>query len=382
MNIDMKKILQIVIKDKPIDLLQSDYKKMLSLFSFHHLENWLYYAAKKGVFSLTKEEWINLEKIHATAIYKALIQEEELKSISILFSENGIPFLPLKGSILRKWYPSSDLRSMADLDILIPKSDFKKVKSILPSLGYTLKHEGGNHDVYHKLPFMNIEIHQNMMDESYTLSSYYQDIWLKVKVKNQGSTELELTDEDFYLFVIAHGAKHFNNGGTGVRFLLDIYFILKQYPNLNRAYLTQELQKMGLIAFEEQMRKLANGWIDDTPLNEEDKTISDYIVRSGAYGTVQHAITSQLSIHDEILRFSQKKWAYLWKKAFPPYSVMKRAFPGLRFVPFLLPFFYGFRIVRAIFKGSVFLHTKNMKNIKKEDIENQQKIKEKVGRSV
>jgi len=205
---------------------------------------------------------------------------------------------------------------------------------------------------------------------------------LKVKVKNQGSTELELTDEDFYLFVIAHGAKHFNNGGTGVRFLLDIYFILKQYPNLNRAYLTQELQKMGLIAFEEQMRKLANGWIDDTPLNEEDKTISDYIVRSGAYGTVQHAITSQLSIHDEILRFSQKKWAYLWKKAFPPYSVMKRAFPGLRFVPFLLPFFYGFRIVRAIFKGSVFLHTKNMKNIKKEDIENQQKIKEKVGRSV
>ncbi len=377
---EIKNILQFVIKDKLFDSTCFEWKSILDVFTFHHLENWLYYAAKKGAFTLTEQEWAHLEKVHATAIYKTLFQEEELKCISALFSENKIPFLPLKGSVLRKWYPSNDLRSMADLDILIPQNDFKKVKKILPSLGYTLKHEGGNHDVYHKLPFMNIEIHRNMIDESYALSSYYQNIWAIAKAKNQGSTELELTEEDFYLFVIAHGAKHFNNGGTGIRFLLDIYFTLNKNPHLNQIYLKQELQRMGLTAFEEQMRKLAFGWLEDAPLNEEDKIINAYIIKSGAYGTMQHAITSQLAIHEEMMKLGQKKWIYLWKKAFPSYSFMKRAFPSLRYVPFLLPVFYCFRIVRSLWRGNAFLHTKNIKNIKKEAIENQKRIKEKVGK--
>jgi hypothetical protein len=344
------------------------------------LDNWLYYAAKKGAFALTEMEWANLEKIHATAVYKTLFQEEELKCISSLFSKNGIKFLPLKGSILRQWYPSNDLRSMADLDILIPKNDFKQVKKFLPSLGYTLKHEGGNHDVYMKKPFMNIEIHRNMIDESYALSVYYHDIWSKTKLKNQDSTELKLTDEDFYLFVIAHGAKHFNNGGTGIRFLLDVYFILKHHPNLNQSYLMQELHKMGLIAFEQQMRKLAFGWIEDVPLDEDDEVIGDYMVKSGVYGTVQHSIISQLSFQKEMNQLKQKKWIYLWKKAFPSYSFMKRAFPSLRYVPFLLPVFYCFRIIRSILRGNASAQVKNMKDIKKEDVEHQKIIKEKVGK--
>ncbi len=43
--------------------------------------------------------------------------------------------VPLKGSIIKNMYPSIDMRTMSDMDILIKREDAKKVHDILIEMG-------------------------------------------------------------------------------------------------------------------------------------------------------------------------------------------------------------------------------------------------------
>jgi hypothetical protein len=357
-----------------------EFKEVLPLFKFHSLENILYYASELGLINLSNEEKLKLTKIHQTAIYKTAFQEAELLQISEAFTNAKIPFLPLKGSIIKHLYPKIDMRSMADLDILVEKKNLRKVTPLLINLGYELISKGGNHDVYHKQPFMNIEIHRHMIDESYQLANYYEDIWKKVIPKDIKTTQLVLSSEDFYLFLIAHSAKHYGTGGTGIRSVLDIYIFLKHFPALNNDYLKRELVKMGLVNFERHFRTLAHGWFEDIPLSEEELELEDYLIKSGVYGTTSHAVISRLSLEDETKSLRYRKWKFIWLRAFPSFRTMKRIFPSLRYLPFMVPLYYLIRIMKAIYKGSAKKQIFELKQVKEEDIKTQHSIKEKTGR--
>ncbi len=49
--------------------------------------------------------------------------------------------------------------------------------------GYTVKYQGGNHDVYHRQPYMNIEMHHRLISEDSPYSGYLD------KNLGQGQTE-------------------------------------------------------------------------------------------------------------------------------------------------------------------------------------------------
>jgi hypothetical protein len=261
----MIKILNQVINNKKTLDESFSYKELYPFFKFHSLEPFLKNAYDLGLLECSEEDIKEIEKLSQMAIIKAAVQEEELKIIKKNFIDNNIAFLPIKGPLVRSCYPIAYMRTMADLDILVKKDKLKAVKKIMKSLGYTPMHEGGNHDVYHKLPFMNVEIHRNMISEIYDLSKYYHNIWYKVK-KIDNTSEYYLSDEDHYIFIVAHSAKHYGAGGTGVRSVLDLYFYNKKYSNMNREYIDVELEKLNLIRFECHMRKLASGWFDNEVL--------------------------------------------------------------------------------------------------------------------
>jgi len=360
-------------KETPIVL-----QDVFSLFKFHSLEPFLYYANKNKLLICTKEEELKLEKLYQTAVFKTATQEEELKLIKQTLSNHDVAFLPIKGPWVRKFYPSPELRTMADLDILIPKKQLKEVKKMMNSIGYTNTHEGGNHDVYHKKPFMNVEMHRNMIDESYVLSKYYHNIWDKV-IKLEETSECSLTNEDHYLFIIAHSAKHFGVGGTGVRSVLDVYFCLQHLNDLNQDYLSQELSKLNLTEYEKRLKHLALGWFDGKPLSEEDCLMGDYLLKSGVYGTTSHAVASELLSTDSVKSLTYKKWKYLWIRAFPSFQFMKRRYPSLRVLFLLLPFYYLYRLFSGLITGKVTAQTKKIKQVNQENLDSNKIIKEQTG---
>ena len=125
------------------------------------------------------------------------------------------------------------------------------------SRGYTAVSVGKDHeDAYHKPPVYNYELHTRLFDpETVYAYDYYRNI--TERCKRQGYL-YTMTDEDFYLYFLAHAYKHYSSGGIGLRYLVDCWVFLRaKGAALNRDYINRELDRLGLTAFEQESRSLS-----------------------------------------------------------------------------------------------------------------------------
>ena len=65
------------------------------------------------------------------ALYRSEVIEHERSSLCDLLEEAKIPHIPLKGAVIRDYYPETWMRTSADADILIPKNRLEDAISIL-----------------------------------------------------------------------------------------------------------------------------------------------------------------------------------------------------------------------------------------------------------
>ena len=77
------------------------------------------------------------------SVYKLFIKQQqlavsryerinyELKSLTEIFEKEKIPFMPLKGSVLRKFYPEPWMRTSCDIDILINEENLERATDAL-----------------------------------------------------------------------------------------------------------------------------------------------------------------------------------------------------------------------------------------------------------
>mgnify|MGYP000152239857 CR=1 FL=1 len=74
------------------------------------------------------------------ALYRYMNQDYALQEIGEVFTEKQIPFLPLKGSVLREEYPEPWLRTSGDIDILVHEQDVKRASQVLmETCGFPVK---------------------------------------------------------------------------------------------------------------------------------------------------------------------------------------------------------------------------------------------------
>ena len=71
------------------------------------------------------------EKQILTAIYRYENINSELETLKTAFEEEKIPFIPLKGSVIRQYYPEPWLRTSCDIDILVKEADADKASKAL-----------------------------------------------------------------------------------------------------------------------------------------------------------------------------------------------------------------------------------------------------------
>ena len=92
----------------------------------------------------------NAPKYQRTA-FKALYRYEgqafEFSRVCELLAKAEIPFIALKGSVLRKYYPHPWMRTSCDIDILVRKEDHTRAKEVIvKELSYE-ERETSMHDV-------------------------------------------------------------------------------------------------------------------------------------------------------------------------------------------------------------------------------------------
>lgn len=140
--------------------------------------------------------------------------------------------MPLKGAIIKEYYPVFGIRQMSDNDILFDEIRANDVWEIMVSLGYSaVKYNEGHRDDYQKPPFNHFEMHRVLFTESNNdiFSNYYKCVKNRLVKDEDNNYGYHFTNEDFYIYMIAHEYKHYSWGGTGIRSLLDTYVFLQKF---------------------------------------------------------------------------------------------------------------------------------------------------------
>lgn len=281
------------------------------------------------------------------SVRKNIILDAERRNILKRLEQEHIWYMPLKGAILKDWYPKLGMRQMSDNDILCDNNFRSKIRDIMKELGFSCEHYmEGNDDAYHKPPVSNFEMHNElfMLTHAGNLNEYYSNVKERL-IKDDGNDYgWHFSMEDFYIYMIAHEYKHFTEGGTGVRSLLDIYIFQRREGNsIDRRYIDAELAKLGITEFERNSSELAMKLFSMRPLTHEDKKLLDFFVMSGTYGNFENHVASHIERNG-----NNSKLKYIWYRIFPPVEYYRDWYNFAYRHKILLPAAWVFRILRGL----------------------------------
>lgn len=312
------------------------------------------------------------EQSIAKAVRKEILFDAERAKIFAFMEQNGIWYLPLKGIILKEYYPAIGTRQMSDHDILFDETYADMVRDYMVSLGYRVESFGqGNHDVYEKEPVYNFEMHRRLYGAAHdnNWERYYRDIKSRLISDAGSSYGYHMRAEDFYIYIICHGYKHYQGSGTGVRTLLDYYvYLSRMQQELDFTYIERECAVLGLAEYEKRNRQLCRKIFGNHTyeviatdrmgndieknmralLSIEEWEMLQYYLTSGVYGTFDRMVENGMKKHtNKDGRVS--KIRYIWRRMFPGKEVYQY-YPFFDKHKILLPVLWIYRLFRAVFQ--------------------------------
>lgn len=283
----------------------------------------------------------SFEQAVAQAQRKNALLDADRAKVLAGMEKAGIWYMPLKGSVLKDMYPRYGMRQMSDNDILIDPERRADVRTIMEGIGFkTEKYEAAEHDVYHKKPVSNFEMHVYLVNgrSNAQLETYYLNVKDRL-IKDEGNNYgYHFRDEDFYLYMIVHEYKHYIQGGTGLRSLMDTYvYLLQKQETLDWDYIRQEAEKMGIAEYESVNRTLAMHLFAGEVLSESEDKMLQYVFSSGTYGTEKNAAINQVR--------EKGRFGYFLARLTLPKKEMYWNYPILKKAPFLYPVMWGWRLI-------------------------------------
>ena len=325
-----------------------DYSKVYNFGVKHQILPLLYYGGAGDQKFMASD--IGNKMLYAVVSLIA-ISENQLYEIDKLckeFDKNGIEYLKLKGSILKRLYPKVEMRLMSDADILIKEDKRSEAEKVMSELEYTFVQDS-DHEIIWKNHAIQIELHKRIIATyQKDFYEYFGDGWKLAHKKSEDSFEYVMSLEDEFIYLFTHLAKHYREAGIGIKHMTDIYLFLSHYPELNLDYVYNELEKLKLLEFYKNVKRTLDVWFNDTEWDEISEFITAKIFESGVYGTKLAYIKAEavrLSKGRSVKRARSKKKLAL---AFPPYKKMCNIFPALKKAPILLPFLWIWRLIKAV----------------------------------
>jgi hypothetical protein len=144
----------------------------------------------------------------------------ELLQVLALLNNEGIPVIVLKGAFLAETvYGNIALRTIGDIDLLVPKNDLAKAQRMLLDAGY-LRPESSVH----------IDLHWNIDLSIAKLNIHVEQLWERSRpVTLAGSQVWQLSPEDLLLHLCTHIVFHHMFQCNGLRALCDMKATIQYY---------------------------------------------------------------------------------------------------------------------------------------------------------
>ena len=270
----------------------------------------------------------------STMNYMSMSQDQmaEIDKVCNALDKAGVSYMKLKGSLIKNFYEYSEMRTMSDADILIRIDEYEKLKDACEAIGYYQTDESDHEYIWESdEKKLTIEFHKWLIP-SYN-KDYFEyfgvgwDFAKKVEGKN---SEYQMSDEDFFVYIFAHFAKHYRDSGVGIKYLTDFYLFLKQKPGLDMGYVRNAFEKLQMDKFWDNIDKLLRVWFDGEESNEVIDYMTVKMFGSYTYGNVEHNFKSDVlkrsKLGESNKKITVKKLVQL---VFLPYKNMKMLYPVL-----------------------------------------------------
>jgi hypothetical protein len=287
-----------------------------------------------------------LKQSSMEAIYRYIQLNYELRQICRVLEEASIPFIPLKGSVLREYYPEPWMRTSCDIDILVHESILEHATNLLAeNLNYQVGEKWG-HDISLFSPSgVHLELHYAVIEDTQVVGSQVvlDHFWDSAVPCDGYQFHHRVSEEMFYFFHIAHMAKHVCSGGCGIRPFLDLW-ILNHRVEYSKEKREALLSQGGLLAFAGAAEKIAEHWFSGQSCDDAlAKMFEGYVLDGGVYGTLENSISMR--------RANAGRLKYILSRIFVDGTFLALMFPILKKHPWLTPFCQIARWFKLLFDG-------------------------------
>ena len=258
----------------------------------------------------------------------------ELVKICDTLEEAEMPFILLKGAVMRKYYPEPWMRTSCDIDILVKEETIEKAKNILvEKLGYLFEGKGDHDYQLRSTSNVHLELHFKLIGEhsvSQKADEVLESVWDYIVVEDGYKYCYKFNDAMFHYYHLVHLAKHIKVGGCGIKPFLDLFVLGGHivYDDKTKVLLEKGgLEKTDIVA-----RKLARVYFDGEAYDEISKALSEYVLNGGVYGNTENRVAMSRGNTGGVIK-------YALSRIFSPYNVLKYRYPELEnkkwlFVPY------------------------------------------------
>ncbi len=282
------------------------------------------------------------------AVYRYARLNRAYQSICKVLEEAKIPFMPLKGSVLRDYYPEPWMRTSCDIDILLHQENVQPAIAVLTQvLQYRFEKQWFYEYSLFSPEGVHLELHSNTIEkvESGSCEEVLRQAWELSNAEEGCTYKHIMTGEMFYFYHIQHMSKHFTHGGCGIRPFLDIW-VMNHRMQISPQKRQALLEKGELIKFSTAAEALAEAWFAGAKADGLSQQMGQLVITGGMYGN---------KANQAVIGGAQKgsRVKYVLSRIFMPYDQLQYVYPVLQKNKWLYPFCQILRWLQMLFGGGV-----------------------------
>lgn len=352
-------------KEKDYNLIE--WHKIFELSKCHRISALAY----DGLTNLKNIQKVSVDKEHVSDWEKNIdhqkiidfVQKVAFDEIVYALKQQQILYYPFKGFSLKELYSKTYHREMTDLDFFIHQEDFSETIRMLEANGYEkLKYSNIQVTTLQKAPFINVEIQSSFFNDhqSTKFSSYFKEL---IPTQDNKDFRLHWETTTLYIYLFCHLYKHMQNGGIGIRFLLDLWLFEQQETgNIDWSKVENDLIFLGIDDEYHQIKGVMVDWFEKNRESDQEE-LATFIFSSGIFGMMDFFIHNKLTLEKNV-------YVYIFKRIFPSVSFLKILYPDMKTHPLFLPYYWIKRALYAVNNNweSILYEFRVLKNRKKKEM--------------
>lgn len=195
------------------------------------LEEAIHQTVFPQVYAAAKEDLpADLRAAHGKRFFQSISKNLNVilahGEIHRLLTENGVPYVILKGCASAEFYEEPTLRTMGDVDLYIRKEDLERVRQLLLADGYVQEVEDHPNHWAFRRDRIDAEVHWAVTGvptaDNEIILDYLKGLMETASERTVGETLMVLPDAFHHgLVMLLHMVSHMTAGGIGLRHLLD-----------------------------------------------------------------------------------------------------------------------------------------------------------------